>query len=298
VAIEIRHMRYVVAVAEHGTFSRAAERLGIAQPALSQQILKVERELGVELFLRHPRGATPTAAGEALILDARTALSAFDGAIASAERLTRGETGELHVGFAAAGALELTPQILTAFAERHPRSRCTCASTLSATRRRASADRTADVSFVRPPLGTRGLWFEPLGEEPRVVAVAASHRLAGRASVSVAELLEEPMVGSPGRDAVANAFWLLDDHRDGVPARIAATADTYETELQIVAAGRAITISCAASARYFARPGVVYVPVDDIAPSQVALAHRAGASTTLVRNFLAVAREVRDGRPG
>lgn len=291
-------MRYVVAVAEHGTFSRAAERLGIAQPALSQQILKVERELGVELFLRHPRGATPTAAGEALILDARTALSAFDGAIASAERLTRGETGELHVGFAAAGALELTPQILTAFAERHPEVQVHLREHPLGDPSAGLADRTADVSFVRPPLGTRGLWFEPLGEEPRVVAVAASHRLAGRASVSVAELLEEPMVGSPGRDAVANAFWLLDDHRDGVPARIAATADTYETELQIVAAGRAITISCAASARYFARPGVVYVPVDDIAPSQVALAHRAGASTTLVRNFLAVAREVRDGRPG
>src|SRR5918994_1692816 len=119
-ALEIRQLRYVVEVADQQNFSRAAERLGIAQPALSQQVLKVERELGYDLFLRHPRGALVTSAGKAFVADARVAVAAFDETMGRAGRRGRGETGQLTVGFTAAAATELMPLVLGAFAERYP----------------------------------------------------------------------------------------------------------------------------------------------------------------------------------
>ena len=119
--LDIRQMRYVVEVAERGNFSRAAERLGIAQPALSQQILKVERELGFDLFARHPRGASVTVAGAAFVEDAQAAVSAFDEAVERAGRRARGETGQLKLGFIAGAAQWLTPLILRAFQESYPK---------------------------------------------------------------------------------------------------------------------------------------------------------------------------------
>ncbi len=293
-ALEVRHLRYVVQVADDGSLSRAAQRLGVTQPTLSQQVLKVERELGFSLFDRHPRGASPTPAGAAFLSDARTAIGAFDDAVERATRRARGETGELFVGFTAAAGLELTPLILAAYGERHPKVEVHLREHPLSDPSAGLADGSADVAFVRPPLGTPGLWFEPLLSEPRVVAVSSAHPLARRSSVAVAELLDEPMVASGG-DPVSEAFWLLAEHRDGRPSRIAAHADTYETELQIVASGRAVAITCAASARYFVRPGVTFVPVRDIAPSSVALGFRAGEADPLVLGFLGVARQIRDG---
>jgi DNA-binding transcriptional LysR family regulator len=293
-ALEIRQLRYVVEVADQQNFSRAAERLGIAQPALSQQVLKVERELGYDLFLRHPRGALVTPAGTAFVDDARAAVAAFDETMERAGRRGRGETGRLTVGFTAAAAIELMPLILSAFSERHPDVDLRLRESTYADTSAGLASETTDVAFVRPPLQTSGLWFEVLTEEARVVALPERHRLAHRESVSVAEILDEPVVGNPGAGEEWDRFWLLSDFRDGRPPSIAAQAETYEAELQIVAAGRAVSVTCGASARYYARPGVAFVPITDVPPSQAVLAYRAGEPEPLVQNFVRLAVEVRD----
>jgi DNA-binding transcriptional LysR family regulator len=293
-ALEIRQLRYVVEVADQQNFSRAAERLGIAQPALSQQVLKVERELGYDLFLRHPRGALVTPAGQAFVDDARAAVSAFDEAMDRAGRRGRGETGQLTVGFTAAAAIELMPLILSAFSERHPEVELRLRESTYADTSGGLASETADVAFVRPPLHTTGLWFEVLTEEPRVVALPESHRLARRESVSVAEILDEPVVGNSEAGEEWERFWLLSDFRDGRPPSIAAQAETYEAELQIVAAGRAISVTCGASSRYYARPGLAFVEIIDIPPSQAVLAYHAGEPEPLVQNFVRLAAIERD----
>ena len=293
-ALEIRQLRYVVEVADQQNFSRAAERLGIAQPALSQQVLKVERELGYDLFLRHPRGAMVTSAGKAFVDDARVAVAAFDETMGRAGRRGRGETGQLTVGFTAAAAIELMPLVLGAFAERYPDVDLRLRESTYADPSGGLASRSTDVAFVRPPLQTTGLWLEPLTEEPRVIALPESHRLARRETVSVDEILDEPLVGNPGAGDEWERFWLLTDFRNGRPPSIAAQAETYEAELQIVASGRAVSVTCGASAEYYARPGIAFVPITDIPPSQAVLAYHAGEPEPLVQNFVRLAIEVRD----
>jgi len=295
-ALDIRQLRYVVEVADRGNFSRAAERLGIAQPALSQQVLKVERELGVELFHRHPRGAAVTPAGEAFVEDARAAVAAFDGALDRAGRRARGETGQLTLGFTAGAALWLTPLILTAFGERYPSVDVRLRETDFRDPSGGLDGGEADVALVRLPLSTAGLWHEALIEEPRVLAVSASHALARRSAVSVAEILDVPLVGSDAADEKTASYWLLDEHRGGRPAPVAAWADSYEAELQIVATGRAASVTCGTVARGYDGLGIVFVPITDISPSQIVVAYRAGNAAPPVRTFVQVATEVRDAQ--
>src|SRR5215207_8756197 len=223
-------MRYVVEVADRGNFSRAAERLGIAQPALSQQILKVERELGFDLFARHPRGASVTAAGAGFVEDAQAAVSAFDQAVERADRRARGETGQLKLGFIGGAAQWLTPFILKRFQESYPHVDLRLRETTFMDPSGGLASGDADVAFIRPPIDTPGLWFEVLIERPRFFAVASQHALADRAEVSVAEILDEPIIAINGTDRTWERFWGLDDFRDGRPAGIAGQAETFEAE--------------------------------------------------------------------
>lgn len=293
--LDIRQMRYVVEVADRGNFSRAADRLRIAQSALSQQIRKVERELGFDLFDRHPRGASVTSAGAAFVEDARAAVSTFDEAVERAGRRARGESGRLRLGFIAGGAQWLTPLILRAFQESYPKVDLRLRETSFMDPSGGLASGESDVAFIRPPIETPGLWFEVLIERPRFFAAAVRHALAARDEVSVAEILEEPLVAINGTDRTWERFWALDDFRDGRPAPIAAEAKTYEAELQLVAAGRASSVTCGATPTSFARPsGIVLLPIVDVPPSPIVVAYRVEEAGVLVRNFVRIATDVRD----
>ena len=204
--------------------------------------------------------------------------------------------GRLTVGFTAAAALDLMPLILAEFSERYPDVDIRLRESTFADPSGGLAGKSSDVAFVRPPLKTPGLWFEVLSEEPRLLAVSEHHPLARRESISVDEVLDKPDVGATGADEEWESFWLLSDFRDGVPPSIVAQAETYEAELQIVALGRAVSVTCAASSRYYARPGLVFVPIDDIPPAKVVVAYHAGEAEPLVQNFVRLAAEVRDRR--
>jgi DNA-binding transcriptional LysR family regulator len=290
--LEVRHLRYVVEVADQRHFSRAAAGVGISQSALSQQILKVERRLGFELFARHPGGTTPTPAGAVFIAEARKAVAAFDAALDRAVRRRRGETGRLVVGFTAASGVGFLPRLLSAFFACHPGVDVQLVEAPFTDRSAGLVRERSDVAFVRLPLEGAGLRAEVVAEEPLFIALAHDHPLATCASVTVADILDEPLVCVAGIDEAWARFWRLDDYRPTTPARVIAYADTCEAEMQIVASGRASVVTSAVAPSHFARPGVAFVPIEGVAPSQVAVAHRAGDPNPLVHAVVRLAREL------
>lgn len=294
--LQTRQLRYFVAVAEELSFTRAAQRLHIAQQALSAQIKQLEQALGVVLLARTTRSVSLTAAGAAFLEDAGTLLAAFDHATERARSMQRSEHERLVLGFFEGAALMLTEPILSAFRDRHPAVTVEMHQFNYDDPSAGLTDRSVDVAFVRRPLTTNGVEFETLFAEPRVVMLRADHPLADRTSVGVVELIGEPILGAACTDAAWNAYWELDAHRDGVPARVVSRSTTVLEEYQKVAAGVGIVVT-AACARWIPYPGVKLVPIADDAPNEVAVAWQRDNDSALVRSFLDIARDVRDARP-
>jgi DNA-binding transcriptional LysR family regulator len=301
VDVDLRLLRAFLAVADELHFGRAAERLHIAQPALSQQIQRLERQLGLRLLDRTSRAVALSAAGETFLAEARRTVGAADRAVAVARRIARGERPELVVGFLAQGAAEQMAAILSDFRARQPEV---------VVRMRAmrftdhlSALRTGelDLSLLRPPYGADELTEIDLVElwsERRVAVVPTDHRLAGRDAIGFDELAGETFVRVP--DAVSptwRAFWQVAERRSNgrVPRLADEVVDSVEEMLTVVAAGRAISLTHESVGRFYARPTVRYVPVTDVSPSVLALGWRADDRTPAVRDFVAAALAVVDG---
>jgi DNA-binding transcriptional LysR family regulator len=132
-------------------------------------------------------------------------------------------------------------------------------------------DHEVDVAIVRPPIGLTGLVSTDLLIEPRVACLPQDHRLATRTAVRVADLLDEPIVAAPESPGPWRDYWILSDHRSS-PARIVAEASTFEAELQLVGRGVGISVTAMTAARWYRRPGVVFVPIVDLESCRVALA--------------------------
>lgn len=294
--VQTRQLRYFVAVAEELSFTRAAHQLHIAQQALSAQIKQLEKTLGVVLLTRTTRSVTLTAAGAAFFEDAAATLAALDSAAERARSMQRSESERLVLGFLEGAALILTEPIMSAFRDRHPGVTIEMRQFNYDDPSAGLNDRSVDVAFVRRPLTTDGVDFEHLFTEPLVAMVRADHRLADRASVGVADLVDEPMFGAATADPVWNAYWELDEHRCGKPGRIVSRSTTLLEEYQKVAAGVGIVVT-GACARWIPYPGVKLLPIADTEPSEVTVAWPRDTDSTLVRSFVDAARRVRDGRP-
>ncbi|MCD9145958.1 LysR substrate-binding domain-containing protein [Streptomyces albireticuli] len=298
--VSTRRLRCFLALAEELSFTRAAVRVGLAQQALSLQIRKLEEGLGVRLFERTTRQVSLTAAGAALLPEARRVVGAWERALAVLDECRR-EAVTLRLGFVAGAALELTGPILDEFAHRRPE--------VSLVQREFHRDDPSaglgrglvDVAFVRPPFGTAGLCLRELLVEPRVAGLRASHPLAGRESLSVRDLRDLPVVAVPHPDPVFGAFWTLarpagegggDGH--GGPRRVTMEAATPAEELMLVTTGQGFTVTALSAARYAPHPEVRYVPVRDIEGSALAVARRRDTDSELVEDFVASALAVRD----
>jgi DNA-binding transcriptional LysR family regulator len=293
VDVQTRRLRYFVALAEELHFSRTAASLNIAQQALSKQIRELEEAVGVELLQRSTRKVELTPAGAAFLEAAHATLAAFDDGVEVARRMARGEAGTLRLGYVVGGALELTRPILEEFARRHPAVELELREYRHDDRSAGLAKGSADVAFVRPPISAPAVALETLFVEPLLVALPLGHRLAGRAGVSVRELVGEPIVVGESEDVVAERFWTLDAYREsGAPRRIVHARSLTE-ELSLVAAGVACAITSAAVARYTPHPSVRFVPIEDGPGAELALAWRKDACGPLVERFLEVAHAVR-----
>jgi DNA-binding transcriptional LysR family regulator len=295
--LHTRKLRYFIAVADELHFSRAAARLFIAQQALSRQIRELEDEIGTPLFLRSTRKVELTAAGAVFLIGARAAVEALDEAIALAVRTGRSATGTLRVGFCPGAALELTEPILSAFRERYPEVVVELHEVPLSDPTAGVAGGTSDVGIVRAPLTTDGIETEVLFTEPLVVAVSLRHRLAGRDSVTVAELLSDPITLSQSEDPTYRAFWSLEAFREGTPPRIVETRSVTE-EVQFVSAGGAIGVTAAAAVRYMPHPSIRFIPISDAPRSTCALGWRADSTNPLLDRFREVARAVVEQETG
>jgi DNA-binding transcriptional LysR family regulator len=258
--IDLRQLRYFVAVAEEQHFGRAAERLGMAQPPLSQSILRLEQQVGCALFTRRPR-VRLTAAGEALLAGARRTLAQVEAGVDAARRAGRGEAGRLTVGFAASVVPGVFPGIVRAYREAYPGVELRLRELATAAQTDALCDGTIDVGFLRQPAEHPELACEPLLREPFAAVLPPRHPLGSTRTVRLQALAGEPFVHFPR--AVAPT---LHDQVNalcaaaGFTPRIVQEAQEWLTIVGLVEAGLGVSV-VPASFRRLRWGGVVYRPL-------------------------------------
>jgi DNA-binding transcriptional LysR family regulator len=264
--MELRHLRYFLAVAECGHITRAAERLGIQQPPLSQQILALENELGSALFRRHPKGVDLTDVGHALRAEAEQLLGDFRAMQQRIEAYARGERGHLRVGFtSSAAAHAFTPEVLRTCRKSHPDILLSVSENNAADITEAVAAQRLHCGFLRVPVAyPDGLAFEPLLQEEALLAIPVDHRLAHNSAepVMLEELDGEKLVlvrrpGAPG--LYANLLALCAQRK--VHVEVAAEVERMMTNVNLVAAGVGLSI-VPASIKGSHRQAVVYRSLD------------------------------------
>jgi DNA-binding transcriptional LysR family regulator len=295
-AFDFRALRYFVAVAEELHFTRAAERMYIAQPALSEQIRKLEGELGVELLRRTTRKVELTAAGEELLLRARRILAEADEALADASRAARGESGSIRVATGATAGVELVPSVLRAFREERPMVHVDLRQIDWTDYSGGLRDGSVDTAFVWLPFEHDELTFEALREEPRVVALQAAHPLAAQRELRAEQFVDEPWPWAD-TDPVALAFWTCADFRAGAPVRRGPTVHSMEGLLEGVRAGLCVATVPSSHAQASAWPGIAFRAVADLTPATLAVGWRKADETPVVQALVEIARRVAADSP-
>jgi DNA-binding transcriptional LysR family regulator len=289
--MELRHLRYFVTVAEELHFGRAAEKLHIAQPPLSQQIQQLERELGFSLFLRANRRVTLTAAGAVFLQDVTRSLQSIEQAVRAARRADRGDTGTLALGFSTSATFEVLPALLSRFRATCPNVEMSLYEMNAAEQVQALEDKRLDVGLARPAITGEGLTIETVLAEPLVVALPEGHSLVSQKVIALADLAEEPFVLSPEapKPSYADSVKALCAGVGFVP-QVVQEAREMPTILSLVAAGLGVTLT-PASARNLRRTGLVYRPLSDPnAVMELVVAFRTGDSSPTLRRFLNIVR--------
>jgi DNA-binding transcriptional LysR family regulator len=292
--LELRHLRYFLAVAEELNFSRAAERLHIAQPALSAQIRVLETQLGCELFARTTRKVELTPAGELLLEDAREIVARTDEAEAKLVAVSRGRQGLLRVGFAAHGGGEIGTAILRRFADEFPALEVELveAERIDEIQRRVR-DRETDVAFAWVPIHHEELLSIAVASERKLVALNAAHPLAAEQEVPTNALETEPIVGP--WDEVSEemlAFWYAPFRPEGRRREGDLHAKTVDESLSFVARGLAVYCAPESVERFYPRPQVVFRPIAGVEPAQTVVVWHRNAQNPAVESFVEVTRSV------
>jgi DNA-binding transcriptional LysR family regulator len=287
--MELRHLRYAIAVAEELHFARAARRLRIAQPPLSQQIKALEQELGVRLFDRSHRRVTLTDAGAAFITEARRTVASAEHATDVARRAARGELGRLAVGYVASVSYELLPAILRAFRKRAPAVTLALAELSSAEQTRALVNGSLQVGFVRrPPAVEPGLAGTVVRKEPIVVALPRDHALASLRVLRVRDLERVPFVLFPARPRPSWADVTIDlCRRAGFEPQIGQEAIEMAPALSLVAAGMGVAL-VPGPLRAMRLPGVMFRPLTPAPTTELVLVRRAEPPSEVLSLFLDV----------
>jgi DNA-binding transcriptional LysR family regulator len=292
--IELRHLRYFVAVAEELHFGRAAERLHLAQPPLSQQIRKLEELLGYALFTRTSRSVSLTPAGEALLQRARRTLRNVQRDIDETRSIGHGDVGSLHIGFIGSAMLTTLPGIFRSYREAYPRVRLHLHESFTALVTEGLENGTLDAGILRDGDPMEGMHVTSILSEPFVAVLPASHPCAKQKSVSIGALRDEPFVYYP-RSAGARAYEkplaLCEEH--GFRPKIVQEASHWLTILRLISAGFGISIapSCV---RSIASAQVVCLPLRGAKTvSNIELAWLAGETRPIVERFRQIAESTR-----
>lgn len=261
--MELRHLRYFVAVADEGHFTRAASQLGIGQPPLSLQIQQLERELGTPLFKRLPRGVVLTDAGRAFAQDARRILRDVEQASEHARRVASGELGRIRVGMINSAPFHpLIPQVIREFRRRYPNVAFSLEERTTPGLVTAVRSDAVDVAFVRPIHGSDdGLSVQTVLDEDMLVALPAGHALARRKQIDLLALSIEPFVlfsravGAGLHDEIVAAC-----RAAGFSPRVVQEASQVTSIVNLVASGLGVSI-LPASMQHMHTDGVKFRPI-------------------------------------
>ncbi|WP_027165318.1 LysR family transcriptional regulator [Mesorhizobium sp. WSM3224] len=285
--MDIRTLACFVAVAEDLHFRRAAERMNLTQPSLSQRIRALEIEVGAQLFERDRRGVALTPAGVAFLGPARKAVEHANAATTQALRAVRGEVGRLRLGFTVIAFYGVLPEAVRSFRSRHPDVDVDLIEMNSPLLESALAAGEIDLGVLHPPLLTPDLVVHALPDEPLVLALPSAHRLAGQATIRIADLDNEPFLLAPraiGPSIYDRVIALF--QAEGLSPRVVQEVTPMTTLVGLVAAGAGVGFVTAGIARA-ARPGVVYRPVVPRPPAlPMAAAWRKPSLSASGRRFL------------
>ena len=289
--IELRHLRYFVAVAEELHFGRAALRLHLAQPPLSQQIRKLEELLGYALFVRTSRSVALTSAGEALLHRAQRTLRNVQRDLDETRNIGRGEVGSLHIGFVGSGVLTTLPAIFSAYREAFPGVRLHLYESFTARVLEGLENGTLDAGILRDGDPADGIDVATIYSEPFVAVLPATHPRARQKSIAPASLRGEPFVYYPataGHRAYEKPFSLFEEH--GFRPQIVQEASHWLTILRLIGAGFGVSIA-PACIREIASKEVVCLPLRGTSlVSTMELAWRHGETRPIVQQFLQIAQ--------
>jgi DNA-binding transcriptional LysR family regulator len=284
--MELRHLRYFVAVAEELHFSRAAARVHVAQPALSRQIRALEEEMGLRLFERDRRRVALTAAGAAFFEEARSVLGDVDRAVETARRAARGEHGALRIGYVPAGVFTGLPDLVRAFRRRLPGVDVRLQEMNPAMQVEALLADRVDVGFVRGPVHEPALAAKTVLEEPLVAALPAGHRLGGHTRLGLAMLAGEPFVLQARSRGPGSHDQILAICRSaGFSPRVVQEGSNIDV-LSLVASGAGVAI-VPTSLRVIRRAGVIFRPLRERPVTQLNMVWRKTATSPVLREFLA-----------
>jgi DNA-binding transcriptional LysR family regulator len=290
--LDLRKVRYFVAVAEHLHFGRAAEQLSIAQPVLSRQIRALEDELKVTLFVRDRRTTELTPAGEQLLADALPLLANADAARRRTRIAARGRD-TFTVGFMPGLIVTAEVRVLSS---RHPALTVDVVRTSWDDQTEVIHDGRVDISYVRLPVDPRGLEIRSLLSEPRVVVLPADHRLAGKQEISITDLAEEHLLQDP--DAVPEWRDIAVELREVGRRPVIPYYRSVEEKLEHVAAGHGVIVLPLSTATFYTRADVTHIDIEDIAPNHVSLAWDGSRRSPLIEEFVAIATSELLERPG
>lgn len=291
--IELRHLRYFAAVAEESSFTAAAGRLHVAQQVLSAQIRQLEDALGVRLLERTSRGVSLTSAGAAFLDGAQDTLASLDRAVAAARNTDRVVSGELTVGLHVAAGGELPTLLLAAVERAEPGLKIRLRTYELNQPAAGLIDRSAQVSFLRPPVGAPGISVRRVAEEPRVFVLPSGHPLAGRPSLTLADVAGLPWIAAEeaadGSDPTLwRDDWLASPRPGGDQAIIGATARTIDEWREHIVAGRGLSLCPASAEMFYARPGLAFVPSDGVSPTALCVAWRTKDPSPATRRFVEI----------
>jgi DNA-binding transcriptional LysR family regulator len=282
--MELRHLRYFVAVAEELHFGRASARVHVAQPAVSRQIRALEEEIGLSLFERDRRRVVLTVAGAAFLDEARSLLQQVDRAMVTAHRAARGELGLLRIGYVPAVVHTGLPEILRAFRKRFSRVDIRLQEMNPAMQVEALLAKRIEVGFVRGPIDEPTLASKTVLKEPLVAALPSGHRLGGHKTLGLAMLAKEPFVfQARSRAPAAHDHILALCRRAGFSPQI--VEGSYTELLSLVASGAGVAI-VPTSLRAIRRAGVLFRPLRERPMTQLDMVWREDAASPVLREFL------------
>lgn len=297
--MELRLLRYFVAVAEELHFSRAAIHLRIAQPPLSRQIRLLEEEIGVQLLRRTKRHVALTGPGRQFLASARAILAQVDGAVAQVQRMARGEEGRISIGMVSSVAFgDALPRVLRAFRASHPAVSVALQEMNPGEQLAALRDGRIQIAFMRPPGEAPDLRVIPFLREPLVAVLPAEHPLAGRRRIPLHLLARDPFITVPRGQGLGGADLIMEAClRAGFSPAISQQALELQSVIGYVAAGFGVSL-LPGTARKLVHAGVAFVSLSEPQTFvETAAIHLAGQDDPPLMAFLAVLEQTLRSKP-